>query len=147
MYGRTAKGELHKVTFLDIQRQANEIYDRYTSNFIKEYSDRNNLNYEEIVQKLRQLNQHKQLQYNTIKHTALDSLVQETYTNILRRPPYTHLHKWFIKKKTITHFTKNDTSTIHAISSPNNVLSNEQTNFVIQIYVLQYTLWRTRSIG
>ena len=90
MYGRTAKGELHKVTFLDIQRQANEIYDRYTSNFIKEYSDRNNLNYEEIVQKLRQLNQHKQLQYNTIKHTALDSLVQETYTNILRRPPYTN---------------------------------------------------------
>ena len=90
MYGRTAKGELHKVTNLDIQRQANEIYDRYTSNFIKEYSDRNNLNYEEIVQKLRQLNQHKQLQYNTIKHTALDSLVQETYTNILRRPPYTN---------------------------------------------------------
>ena len=78
MYGRTARGEIHKVTLSDIQRQVNKMYDRYAAKFLKEYSDKNNLNYEELAQKLKQINQHTRQQYNTIKHTALDGVVRST---------------------------------------------------------------------
>ena len=44
MYGRTARGEIHKVTLSDIQRQVNKMYDRYAAKFLKEYSDKNNAN-------------------------------------------------------------------------------------------------------